>query len=77
MSKRSPFRLFKTNPKIILLAVMMLIRFPLSLRDAEDLLHERRIDICHETVRFLRHRFGLLFAAEIWKRHVERMRSRQ
>jgi len=30
-----------TSPKIILLAVMMYIRFPLSLRQVEDLLHER------------------------------------
>jgi putative transposase len=28
---------------------MMYIRFPLSLRNVEDLLHERSIDICHET----------------------------
>jgi putative transposase len=31
---------------------MMYIRYPLSLRQVEDLLHERGIDICHETVRF-------------------------
>ena len=27
----------------------MYVRFPLSLRNAEDLLHERGIDLCHET----------------------------
>ena len=48
---RNPFRYFKTSPDIIRLAVMMYIRFPLSLRQVEDLLHERGIDICHETVR--------------------------
>lgn len=48
---RSPFRYFKTSPEIIRLAVMMYIRFPLSLCNFEDLLHERGIDICHETVR--------------------------
>ena len=42
---------------------MMYIRFPLSLRNVEDLLHERGIDICHETVRYWRHRFGQMFAA--------------
>ncbi|MEQ8322474.1 MAG: IS6 family transposase, partial [Rhodospirillales bacterium] len=26
---------------------MMYVRFPLSLRNVEDLLHERGIDICH------------------------------
>ncbi len=75
MTKSSPFRYFKTSPEIIRLAVMMYIRFPLSLRNVEDLLHERGIDICHETVRFWWHRFGPLFAAEIRKRRVEGMRS--
>jgi hypothetical protein len=38
---KNPFRYFKTSPEIIQLAVMMYIRFPLSLRNVEDLLHER------------------------------------
>ena len=42
---RNPFRYFKTSPEIIRLAVMMYIRFPLSLRNVEDLLHERGIDV--------------------------------
>jgi putative transposase len=37
---------------------MMYIRFPLSRRNVEDLLHERGIDICHEAARFWWHRFG-------------------
>ncbi len=49
---RNPFRYFKTSPDIIRLSVMMYIRYPLSLRQVEDLLFERNIDICHETVRF-------------------------
>ncbi|MDP1555014.1 MAG: hypothetical protein Q8L84_06105 [Hyphomonas sp.] len=48
---QNPFRHFKTSPEIIQLGVMMYIRFPLSLRNVEDLLHERGIDICHESVR--------------------------
>jgi putative transposase len=75
MTNRSPFRYFKTSPDIIRLAVMMYIRFPLSLRNVEDLLHERGIDISHETVRFWWNRFGPLFAAEIRKRRVGAMRS--
>jgi putative transposase len=75
MTQRSPFRYFKTSPEIIRVAVMMYIRFPLSLRNVEDLLHERGIDICHETVRFWWNRFGPMFAAEIRKRRVEGMRS--
>jgi putative transposase len=49
---------------------MMYIRYPLSLRQVEDLLFERGIDICHETVRFWWNRFGPMFAAEIRKRRV-------
>ena len=49
MTDHSPFRYFKTSPEIIRLAVMMYVRFPLSLRNVEDLLHERGIDISYET----------------------------
>jgi putative transposase len=49
----------------------MYIRYPLSLRQVEDLLFERGIDICHETVRFWWNRFGPIFAAEIRKRRIQ------
>lgn len=75
MTKRSHFRYFKTSPEIIRLAVMLYVRYPLSLRNVEDLLHERGIEICHETVRFWWNRFGPIFAAEIRRRRVDRMRS--
>ncbi len=75
MTKSSPFRYFKTSPEIIRLAVMMYIRFPLSLRNVEDLLHKRGIEISHETVLFWWNRFGPLFAAKIRKRRVSAMRS--
>ena len=52
MTKRSPFKYFKTSPEIIRLAVMLYVRFPLSLRNVEGLLHERGIDVSHETIRF-------------------------
>ena len=52
MTKHSPFKYVKISPEIIRLAVMMYIRFPLSLRNVDDLLHQRGIDICHETVRY-------------------------
>lgn len=48
---QNPFRYFKTSPKIIQLGVFMYVRFPLSLRNVEDLLHERGIDDWHESVR--------------------------
>ena len=47
----SPFRYLNSSPEVIRLVVMMYVRFPLSLRNGEDLLFERGIDICHETVR--------------------------
>ena len=53
----------------------MYVRFPLSLRNVEDLLHERGIDISHETVRFLWNRFGPMFVAEIRRKRVQRMRA--
>ena len=71
----SPFRYFKTSPEIIRLAVMMYIRFPLSLRNVEDLLHERGIDISHETVRYWWNRFGPLMAREIKKRRSQQLRQ--
>jgi putative transposase len=77
MTKRSHFKYFKTSPEIIRLAVMLYVRFPLSLRNVEDLLHERGIDVSHETVRYWWHRFGPLFAAEIRKRRIHSMRSSQ
>jgi len=70
MIKHNPFRYFKTSPEIIRLAVMMYVRFPLSLRNVEDLLHERGIDICHETVRYWWNRFGPMFAKEIRRKRV-------
>jgi len=75
MTKRSPFRYFKTSPEIIRLAVMMYVRYPLSLRNVEDLLHERGIDISHETVRFRWNRFGLMFGAEIRRKRVQHLRA--
>ena len=75
MTKRDPFKYFKTSPEIIRLAVMMYVRYPLSLRNVEDLPHERGIDISLETVRFWWNRFSPLFAAGIRRRRVDRMRA--
>ena len=66
----NPFRYFNSSPEVIRLAVMMYVRYPLSLRQVEDLLCERGIDICHETVRYWWNRFGPVLAAEIRKRRV-------
>jgi hypothetical protein len=47
-----PCRYFKTSPEIIQLAVMLYVRFPLSLRNVEDLLYERGVDVSNEFVRY-------------------------
>lgn len=71
----NPFRYFHSSPEVIRLVVLMYVRFPLSLRNVEDLLFERGIDICHETVRLWWNRFGPMFAADIWRQRVSRMRG--
>jgi|TARA_R110002049_G_scaffold199766_14_gene370239 putative transposase len=76
MSKTdNPFRYFNSSPKAIRLVVMLYVRFPLSLRNVEDLLFERGIDICHETVCLWWNRFGPIFAADIRRQRVSRMRG--
>ena len=60
----SPFRYFNSSPQVFRLVVLMYVRFPLSLRNVEDLLFERGIDVCHETVRHRWNRFGPMFAAD-------------
>jgi putative transposase len=71
----NPFRYFDSSPEVIRLVVMMYVRYPLSLRNVEDLLFERGIDFCHETVRRWWNRFGPMFAAEICRKRVHRMRQ--
>ncbi|WP_137700276.1 IS6 family transposase [Marimonas lutisalis] len=72
---RSPIKYFKTSPEVIRLAVMLYVWFPLSLRNVEDLLHERGIDVSHETTRFWWNRFGPMFASEILRRRVQQLRA--
>jgi putative transposase len=48
------------------LAVMYYVHFALSLRKVEDIMHERGIDICHETVRYWWNRFG-----PKWRWHLD------
>ena len=69
--KNNPFRYFNSSPEVIRLAVMMYIRYPLSLRQVEDLLFERGIDISHETIRYWWNRFGPLLAGEIRNRRIK------
>lgn len=62
-------------PEVIRLVVLMYVRFTLSLRNVEDLLFERGIDLCHEMVRYRSNKFGPLFAADIRRQRVSRMRG--
>lgn len=71
----SPFRYFNSSPEVIRLAVMLYVKYPLSLRNVEDLLHERGIDISYETVRYWWNRFGPMFAADIRRQRISRMRG--
>lgn len=57
----NPFRYLKTSREVIQLAVMMYVRFPPSLRNVEGLLHERGVDVCHESIRLWADRFGPVF----------------
>jgi putative transposase len=76
MSKSdNPFRYFNSSPEVIRLVVLMCVHFPLSLRNVEDLLFERGIDICHETVRLWWNRFGPMFARQIRRQRVSHMRG--
>ena len=46
---------------------MMIVRFPISLQNLEDLLHESGIDVSNEAVRFWWNCFGPVFAVYIHK----------
>ena len=70
-----PFRWFDSSPEVIRYVVMLYVCYPLSLRNVEDLLHERGIDICHETVRLWWTRFGPMLASEIRRKRVAAMRQ--
>jgi putative transposase len=71
----NPFRCFNSSPEVIRLVVMMYVKYPLSLRNVEDLLFERGIDISYEMVRFWWNRFGPMFAGEIRRKRVQPMRA--
>ena len=72
---RSPFRYFNSSPEVIRLVVLMYVCLPLSFRNVEDLLFGRGIDNCHETARICWNRFGPMFAGEVRRQRVSRMRG--
>ena len=66
----NPFRYFNSSPEAIRAEVRLYVKYPLSLRNVEDLLAERRIDVCHETVGQWWNRFDPMFAAEITQKRI-------
>src|SRR5471030_3540662 len=71
----NPFRYFNSSPEVIRTAELMYVKYPLSLRNVEDLLAKRGIDISHETVRQWWNRFGPMFAAQIRKKRIQARRG--
>ena len=67
----SPYSRHRFPREIIQHAVWLSTRFSLSLRDVEDLLAERGIDISYETIRCWVAKFGTLYA-----RRIRRLRPR-
>lgn len=67
----------RISSEIIRLAVILYIRFLLSLQNDKDLLHERGIQTCNETVRFWWNRFIPMFAAGIRRKRVDRTHLRK
>jgi putative transposase len=47
----NPFRYFNTSPEVFVYSRMMYMRYPLSLRNVQDLWAERGMNIINETIR--------------------------
>lgn len=69
------FKRFNLSPEVTRPIVMMYIRFPLSLRNVEDILAQHGYDIFYKTVRFWWNRFGPMFASDIRRQRVSRMKG--
>ena len=71
----SSFCYFNPSPEVTRFVVMKYVKYLLSLRNVEDLLFERGIDVCHEAVRFWWNWSGPIFASETRRRRVQQMRQ--
>jgi len=65
---RSPYHGHRFPPVVIQHVVWLYLRFTLSLRDVEDMLAERGLDLSYETVRRWVCKFGPLFARDLRRR---------
>ncbi len=66
---RSSYRCHCFPAAVIQQAVWLYFRFPLSLRDVEDMLSQRGIDVSYETVRRWSSKFGLAYARKLRRSH--------
>ena len=73
---KNAYRGDRFPPAIIQVTVWMYARFTLSLRDAEELLAERGLDIPYETVRRWFLKFGQVYARQHprWETSTDRPR---
>jgi transposase-like protein len=62
--KENPFKGRHIAPDIILLCVRWYLKYQISLRDVEEMLSERGLDIDHTTI----HRWVLRYSPEIGKK---------
>ena len=65
----SSYRRHRFPAAVIQQAVWLYFRFPLSLRDVEDMLSQRGIDVSYETVRRWSFKFGLAYARKLRRSH--------
>ena len=65
----SSYRRHRFPAAVIQQAVWLYFRFPLSLRDVEDMLSQRGIDVSYETVRRWSSEFGLAYARMLRRSH--------
>ncbi len=66
---RSSYRRHRFPAAVIQQAIWLYFRFPLSLRDVEDMLSQRGIDVSYETVRRWSFKFGVAYARKLRRSH--------
>ena len=64
----SSYKGFRFPPEIISRCVWLYHRFPLSLRDVQELMLERGVEVCYETIRARCERFGQGYANQLRRR---------
>jgi hypothetical protein len=65
LAMKNPLRYFNSAHEVIRIVVTMYVKYLFCVQNVEDILTERGIDICQETVRLWCNRFGPMFAATL------------